>query len=169
MLLHAEDYLANVFADAAADAKGRSLVNTAHALHIEQAESIAFLIAMRLAALEAEYRETLPEKVWVNAAQFNEPKVETAGEYSAEALQAIREKGHNLCKRGVFMVCTHCRSRRKPGNHNKWIQEQCPGVVKVEVSTDSARLDDNAKKRDEHVEEKWIQVSRATAKKLRKE
>ena len=121
---------------------------------------------MRLATLEAEYRATLPEKVWVNAAKLNEPEGKTACEYIAEVLQAIHEKGHKLCKRGAFIVCAHCRIRRKPGNHTKWIEEQCPGIVKVDTSTDTATIQESAPIQGDPVEKNWIQVSRATAKRL---
>ena len=41
-----EDLLGNALADAVADAKARSLVDPGTAIHLEQAESMAYMIAM---------------------------------------------------------------------------------------------------------------------------
>ena len=58
-----EDYLANALADASADAHANSQIEAVAARALEQAESIAYIVARRLATLEAERNHQLPEKV----------------------------------------------------------------------------------------------------------
>ena len=114
-----EDFLANALADAAADAKASSMIEPTQAVHIEKAEGLAYAIAMRLAEIEAAYRKTLPEKVWIEKECKPRPVIKPMEEQSKEILCAIREKGHDLISKGAFVVCQRCRCRRKDANNTK--------------------------------------------------
>ena len=58
-----QEFLLNLLADAAADAAAELSVNTLAVQECERWSSIAFLIAMRLAVLQAEADETIPDLV----------------------------------------------------------------------------------------------------------
>ena len=120
-----DEYLQNLLADAGAGCMAKSLVNDEAGKALEVMESRAYMIAMRLATLEAQAWTDDAPLVPIDA---EEPEVEppkSIEEHLNIIEQEIAASGHALVARGKFIVCRKCQRRRKPSNMEYWRNNTC--------------------------------------------
>ena len=121
-----ESFIGNLLADAGAGASAEHNVSLPSAAATSDWEARAFLIAKRLAYLEAERWDTQPALV---PAPQPQQRIEVPSHVVVlSSLQlSIRRMGHRLHCRGNFAVCSNCRRRRRLGAFKHWTTTQCAG------------------------------------------
>ncbi len=121
------DFLGNVLADAGAGAAAEAAIDTAVAQHNSLWESRAFLIAKRLAVIEASLWQDGPRLVPMPepSRRIQPPTLPVA----ASILQkSIDNMGHKLHNRGAFVHCSRCRRHRKAASFRFWSTTTCEPV-----------------------------------------
>ena len=126
--LDLHDYLSNALAYAAADAKAAVQVDHMVAKEVEKCEGIAYLVAQRLAVLEAEHKESLPKEVEISANGTRFPAPASPEEQIAALRRTLQATGHKLVRSGAHVKRLNCRQRAKPGKADKWLNQLCAGV-----------------------------------------
>ena len=91
---------------------------------------MTYKIALRLAALEKEHRDSIPKKVPKEINKFVPAPIPPTQDIIKEIEKKAREQGHKLRNEGCHVVCVNCRIRRKPGNTLTWTDSECGGNVK---------------------------------------
>ena len=119
------DYLQNALADAAADAYADVIIDKLAWQHVERAEGIAYLVAMRLAVLEREAREAMKDEVQVTIHPPPCPVEEDPSMRAAEIRSSIQGRGHQLCAKSQYIYCVRCRRRRKEHKMKDWLSISC--------------------------------------------
>ncbi len=121
-----QHFLGNVLADAGAGAAAENAVNNLVAQDVSQWEGRAFLIAKRLAAIEAGIWSSAPCLVPAPppVQRVEPPDLPVA----ASAVQkAIERMGHRLHYRGAFVHCSRCRRHRGARTLRFWTRAPCRG------------------------------------------
>ena len=102
----------NSVADAAADASAEHLAPWQEIATVEKEEASCYMIALRIASLEAEATQNRRQVV-----KFDRREITLAAKSSwqlaKEAQQKVLEKGHVLVSRGKWLHCTRCKKQRK--------------------------------------------------------
>ena len=129
--LGVEDFIGNLLADAGAGIAAESSVDGLAAQHASLWETRAFLIAKRLAVLEAEAWEARPKLVPAPA-PLQLPEVPSLPFARSQLQQTVDRMGHRLQLRGGFVHCSRCRRRRKATSVKYWISSHCNGAVATE-------------------------------------
>ena len=160
-----KSYVANSVADAAADAMAEHTGNTLEAQTIDKVEAWLYQIAMRIAILECEAREALPEKVVFSKRRVvAEPlPVCVRLEQLREAIQAkghivIEQNGKTRCRRCKRIKCnwkvaewanTHCVNQVETLNgsapRSKWTTAECTEVTEEVTGSREQRARESAK------------------------
>ena len=109
-------YLRNALADAAADASTELMVEPLACQEAEKWEGVAYNVAMRLAAIEAEVWAKTPLTEWVRLEDIPEPEPPDEEQLAAELRRGIQAQGHELRVKTHFAHCTRCRCRKKIKN-----------------------------------------------------
>ena len=122
--LDVESYIQNLLADAGAGCIAESLVCSQAGKTLEQTESRAFMIAMRLAVIEAQCQENEPQLVLVDE-QNHPATVSSTQEQATQMRNEILNNGHALVVRGKFLFCRGCKKRRKVGDLTFWRNAEC--------------------------------------------
>ena len=160
----AVDFVSNSLADAAADAWASSQVNNLLVQDYEHAECAAYMIARRLAILEAERRSTMPLTVQIPKFDPDLGPIGTLQGFAEELQQRVREIGHVLLPEGRYVICQSCRMRRKAGNVQDWARKPCLARTRESVG-DRDPLAVAAPQEEQNIE--LVTVSRASAKKIK--
>ncbi len=122
-----QDFLGNVLADAGAGVAAEDAVHPLQAQDASEWQVRAFLVARRLAIIEAD--------LWCD-----EPRLVPAPEpidrweppplpCTMSVLQrSVDAMGHKLHQKGGFLQCSRCRKRRKLSGHKFWTSTRCTGI-----------------------------------------
>ena len=108
-------YLHNATADAGADYMAQHLVDPLAAEAAERWAKVAYLVAKRLAVIEAEVAEATPQHEWVQVKAVEHSSPPTAPdleECMAQTRRRIAEQGHHLRRGRTFTRCVRCQARR---------------------------------------------------------
>ena len=141
-----DDYIGNFLADALADAAAtRSQSRRAATMSIEMWHKRAYLIALRLAFIEARSWEHDKQRL-MPAPQplppWNPPELEERGRGMREEINAM---GHRLKLRRDRIFCLRCRHQRGKDNHVYWTRNRC--CPKRQVGDDARELPDPRRRR----------------------
>ena len=128
-----QDFLGNALADAGAGVAAEEAVDFLVAREAGLWQERAFLIARRLAIIEA--------SMWSDAARLvpaPEPLVRWEPPSVASAVSAFDESinamGHKLHRTADFLRCSRCRRRRKLAAHKFWTNSRCVGMSCAEFT-----------------------------------
>ena len=123
-----QEFLGNALADAGAGAAAEAAVSSVDAQQTSLWEERAFLIARRLAVVEASLWPDEPRLVPAPPPLQRQepPRIPVA----VSGFQAsIDNMGHRLRRRGDFLTCSRCRRRRKLSAHKFWASVPCAGAA----------------------------------------
>ncbi len=118
------EYLGNLLADAGAGAAAVNAVPTSVAKDVSEWDTRAFMIAKRLAVIEAENWEDGPRLVAAPPPllRAEPPSVQEA---TADLQARVRRMGHKLHVDGAFVHCSLCRRHRRISKFDYWSHEPC--------------------------------------------
>ena len=122
-----EAFLGNVLADAGAEVAAENAVHSHAAQDLSQWEGITFLVARRLAVIEASLWDEGPRLVPAPAPMHQE-EPPAPPEATKRILSSIGYMGHRLHHRGNFLYCAACRRRRKSTSSRFWMKTPCDGL-----------------------------------------
>ena len=125
-----QEFLGNALADAGAGAAAEEAVSTPEAREVSIWQGRCFLIARRLAIIEASLWPDGPRLVPAPPEMRlpEPPPIPT----TVTAFQvAIERMGHRVHLRGPYLQCSRCRRRRELDSHVFWTTSQCKGAPQV--------------------------------------
>ena len=85
----------------------------------------AYLIALRLARIEADAWETIPDEVQPPMHDPNVVKERDVIECTLNVAAGLRAKKHRIERNGAFYQCEKCRKRRKLASNECWTTIAC--------------------------------------------
>ena len=125
-----QEFLGNALADAGAGAAAEEAVSTPEAREVSIWQGRCFLMARRLAIIEASLWPDGPRLVPAPPEMRlpEPPPIPT----TVTAFQvAIERMGHRVHLRGPYLQCSRCRRRRELDSHVFWTTSQCKGAPQV--------------------------------------
>ena len=123
-----EDFLGNALADAAAGAAAEEAVSAPQASDASTWRGRCYLIARRLACIEAALWREGP--VLVPAPPELQRVEPPAIPDAVTAFQkCIEQMGHRVRVRGRWLQCSRCHRRRRLGAHAFWTSSRCKGLA----------------------------------------
>ncbi len=133
------DYVGNFLADALAGAAAqRSQSDVAATLEVERWHGRAFMIARRLAAIEAQaWQQQRTVCAPCPLPPWHPP---TRGEAEHSIVEAIAASGHKLRVRRGRMFCTRCRRHRAIKDYDTWTAHPCVVKRGAEAQGECGRL-----------------------------
>ncbi len=127
-----DKYIGNHIADAAAGAAAEMVLDqSVQARSIEMWERRAFLIARRLAAIEAWHWEHVPNQRYQPPEPLQPWSPPDQQEARSGLLGKVGDKGHVLRKVDGRIMCIKCHRRRDPRNYQYWLKVNCRPVANL--------------------------------------